>query len=190
MEWIDAINRTLRYVEAHLEDELSQAELARESGYSQFYLQRSFAMMTDMTLAEYVRQRRLSMAGQALQATDAKVVDVALRYGYETPEAFQKAFRRFHGVTPSAAKRTRVNLRYLNPLQIHISLKGGTLMDYQLEEMGELKLIGLEKKFRYDSAFGASRSSGASMAARGTLRRCRGIWGFVLTRRTARSSGT
>lgn len=154
MEWIEAINRTLSYIEDHLEDDLSMPVLARQSAYSPFYLQRTFAMMTDMTLAEYVRQRRLSMAGQALQATDAKVIDVALRFGYETPEAFQKAFRRFHGVTPAAAKKSRVQLRYLNPLHIKISLTGGRIMDYSVESIGKLYVMGREKRFPYDSAFG------------------------------------
>ena len=153
MEWIDGINRALRYVEAHLESGLNIAMLARESCFSQFYFQRMFAMLTDMTLSEYIRSRRLSQAGQELQMTGAKVIDVALKYGYETPESFQKAFRRFHGVSPSMAKRTRIQLRYLNPLQIQVILTGGTLMDYSVESIGKLTFLGMERRFCYDDCF-------------------------------------
>jgi len=82
-----------------------------------------------------------------------RVLDVALCYGYETPESFSKAFRRFHGVTPSAAQRTRVQLRYLNPLQLKIELTGGTIMDYALETIGALTVVGLTRSFNYETAF-------------------------------------
>lgn len=154
MEWITGINRALRYVEEHLTDEgLSAEVVAKVAAYSPFYLQRLFSILTDMTLTDYIRQRRLSMAGQALQATDAKVLDVALRYGYETPESFHKAFIRFHGVTPSAAKRTRVQLKYLNPLQIQVELTGGSIMDYTVEHMNAMTVVGMTRKFTYDNAF-------------------------------------
>ena len=105
MDWITSINRALRYVEEHLQDEnLSVEAVAAVTAYSPFYLQRLFYILTEMSLSDYIRGRKLSMAGQELQATDARVLDTALRYGYETPESFSKAFRRFHGVTPSAAQ--------------------------------------------------------------------------------------
>lgn len=153
MEWAEALNRMLKYIEAHLEDELQIEMIAKEAHFSSFYLQRVFAVMTGMSIAEYIRGRRLSMAGQALQATDAKVLDVALRFGYDTPESFQKAFRRFHGITPSAAKRTRVQLKYLNPMQIEVILKGGGIMDYAIENIGELTIIGKAHTVEHDRAF-------------------------------------
>lgn len=154
MEWIESLNRALRYIEDHLTDEtLSVQTIARVTAYSPFYLQRLFYILTDLSLCDYLRQRRLSRAGQELQATGAKVIDVALKYGYETPESFQKAFRRFHGVTPSAAQRTRVQLRYLNPLQIKVELTGGSIMDYTLEVIPEQTVLGIARRFQYDSAF-------------------------------------
>ena len=154
MDWITSINRALRHVEEHIQDEsLSVESVAAVTAYSPFYLQRLFYILTDMSLSEYIRGRRLSMAGQELQATGARVLDTALRYGYETPESFSKAFRRFHGVTPSAAQRTRVQLRYLNPLQLKLELTGGTIMDYTLENMGPLTLVGLTRQFDNETAF-------------------------------------
>lgn len=154
MEWIAGLNRVLRYVEEHLTDsDLSVETLSRVGAYSSFYLQRVFYILTEISLSDYVRQRRLSMAGQELQATGAKVIDVALKYGYETPESFQKAFQRFHGVTPSAAQRSRVQLRYINPLQIQVKLTGGSMMDYSLENLNTMTVMGLGRKFNYEDAF-------------------------------------
>lgn len=153
MDWTDSLNHALRYVEECLPDEVDVMEAARRSGFTPFYLQRMFAAMTGLSLSEYARERRLSMAGQTLQGTRAKVIDVALQYGYETPESFQKAFRRFHGVTPSAARNPQTPLRYRNPLHIQINLTGGKLMDYQLENKDAFTVMGQVRKFNYDSAF-------------------------------------
>lgn len=154
MDWMDSLNRALRYIEAHLTDEgLSVEAVARASAYSPFYLQRLFYVLTDATLADYIRGRRLSAAGQALQG-GAKVLDTALRYGYETPESFTKAFRRFHGVSPSAAQRTQAQLKYLSPLTIKVELTGGSIMDYTVESMGEMKIVGKVRRFGMDEAFG------------------------------------
>jgi AraC family transcriptional regulator len=154
MEWMDSLNRALRYVESHLTDEgLSVEAVAKAAAYSPFYLQRVFYVLTDETLADYIRARRLSAAGQALQG-GAKVLDTALRYGYESPESFAKAFRRFHGITPSAAQRTRAQLKYLSPLAIKVELTGGSIMDYAVEPMGELRIIGKVRRFALDGAFG------------------------------------
>ena len=180
MEWIESLNRALRYIEDHLTDEtLDVAALANAAAFSPFYLQRMFGMMTDMTLAEYIRQRRLSMAGQELQVTGARVIDVALKYGYETPESFQKAFRRFHGVNPSAAAATRTQLHYLNPLQIEVKLTGGTMMDYTIEKMDALEVMGKETKLDYDKGFEMCPklwdeyySSGANQQVPGYLALC------------------
>lgn len=154
MEWIASVNRALTYVEDHLTDEtLSVEAVSHVAAYSPFYLQRLFFILTGMSLSDYIRQRRLSVAGQELQFGGGKVIDAALKYGYETPESFQKAFRRFHGVTPSAAQRSHVQLRYLNPLQIHVELRGGSMMDYTVEKIGEMMVVGLERRFRYDTGF-------------------------------------
>jgi AraC family transcriptional regulator len=154
MEWIACVNRALTYVEEHLTDEtLSIVTVARAAAYSPFYLQRLFYVLTGMSLSDYIRQRRLSVAGQELQFAGGKVIDAAFKYGYETPESFQKAFRRFHGVTPSLAQRTHVQLRYLNPLQIHVELRGGSLMDYAVENLGELTIVGMERKIPYEKGF-------------------------------------
>ena len=151
MDWIEGMNRLLKYIEEHLTDaELSIEGAARHVAYSQFYLQRIFFGLTEVPLSEYIRSRRLSLAGQELRARGVKVIDVALKYGYETPESFQKAFTRFHGITPSAARRPEAKLKFMAPMQISVTLKGGNTMDYQIENKGPLTVIGFERRFSFD----------------------------------------
>lgn len=152
MDWITGMNRLLSYIEECLTDpELSIEAAARYAAYSPFYLQRIFYGLTDIPLSEYIRNRRMSLAGQELHAQRARVLDTALKYGYETPESFQKAFVRFHGVTPSAARRPHAKLMFMSPLQISVSLKGGNKMDYSIETKGPMTVVGVERRFAMEN---------------------------------------
>ena len=102
MEWTQLLNQAIDYLEEHLTGEISGTEAASHVGLSAFHFQRAFSLMTGLTVSEYLRSRRLSLAGQDL-LRGAKVLDTALKYGYETPESFSKAFQRFHGAAPSRA---------------------------------------------------------------------------------------
>lgn len=150
MNWTEMCNGILRGIEAHLADEIDYGAIARSAGLSPYYLQRVFSAMTGMSMAEYVRERRMSLAGQELQQ-GAKVIDTALKYGYESPESFQKAFKRFHGITPAAAKRPDAPLKWRNPLQIRIQLVGGGMMDYRVEQMDRLHVLVKEYTVAYDT---------------------------------------
>ena len=141
MDWIQGIQRALDYIEAHLTGELDYGAIAREAACSACYFQRLFGVLCGMSLGEYIRARRLTLAGRELAAGDAKVIDVALKYGYESPESFARAFQRFHGVTPSEARRDGSLLRSFAPLTVQITLKGGTYMDYRIEEKPAFTLL-------------------------------------------------
>ncbi|MCW3061123.1 MAG: AraC family transcriptional regulator [Capsulimonas sp.] len=132
----------LEYLEAHLDGECDVSEAARVTCSSTFHFQRMFFMLTGVTVAEYVRKRRLSLAAQELAASNIKVIDAALKYGYETPEAFCKAFRKAHGLTPSAARRSGARLKVFPRLSFQISLKGDQEMDYRIVEKPGFKVIG------------------------------------------------
>lgn len=114
------------------------------SGYN---FHRTFSFMAGMTANEYIRNRRLSLAGQDLLATGQKVIDAAYKYGYDSPESFSKAFTRFHGVSPKMARIKGTQLRLFNPLVIKITLEGGLVMDYRMEEMKSQKFIALVREF-------------------------------------------
>ena len=92
MEWINGMQRALAYIEEHLTEEIDYEEVAKQSFSSSFYFQRVFSILCGYTLGEYIRNRRLTLAGAELQSENAKVIDVALKYGYESPDSFAKAF--------------------------------------------------------------------------------------------------
>ena len=115
-----SINRAIRYMEEHLTEELSVEDVSNQAFSSSANFQRMFYLVTGITVGEYIRNRRLSQAGRDLLLARAKVVDVALKYQYNTPESFSKAFARFHGVLPSEAGKCPGQLKYFFPLAIHI----------------------------------------------------------------------
>lgn len=125
MEWLQRIQKALRYMEEHLLDELTVDDVSNYVFSSKYNFQRVFHMVTGVTLGEYIRNRRLSLAGRDLQCTDSRVVDIALKYRYETSESFSKAFSRFHGVTPTDVKMSGARLKFFYPLMINVLVQGG-----------------------------------------------------------------
>jgi len=152
LELIETLNASLQYLERHLLEDTDSEKVAKYVGLSRFYLERTFAALTGMSVSEYIRARRLTLAAQELIAAETKVIDLALKYGYDTPESFTKAFTRFHGVTPSSARRMSTMLRCQNPLAISIHMEGATRMDYKIEPMDAFTVVGVEEKFHMDSS--------------------------------------
>ena len=134
MEWQNRMQRAIDYLEEHLTEEICWQDAAACALCSVGYFQRLFALLCGVTPAEYVRNRRLTLAGSALCGTGEKVIDVALQFGYESPESFTRAFTRFHGITPMAAKRPGAKLRSFSRLFVSTNLHGGTSMDYKIIE--------------------------------------------------------
>ena len=147
MEWITGIQNAINYIEQHLTEELDYEQIAKESFSSPFHFQRVFSILCGYTLGEYIRNRRLTLAGAELAETQAKVIDVAYKYGYETPESFAKAFQKFHGMTPSQARSSGVMLKSFSRLSIKVSLEGGSIMNYRIEEKAGIILTGFKKRF-------------------------------------------
>ena len=147
MDWIAGIGRALDYIEAHLIDRIDYEAVAAQSYSSSYHFQRVFGILCGYTLGEYIRNRRLSLAGAELQAGDAKVIDVALKYGYDSPDSFARAFRAFHGVPPSQARDRSVSLRSFSRLVLKFSLEGGTTMNYRIEEKPEMIFTGFKRRF-------------------------------------------
>lgn len=141
MDWITGIQNAINYIEEHLTEEIDFDKAAAEAACSSFYFQRIFGILCDIPLSEYIRNRRLSLAGNELNASDAKVVDIALRYGYESPESFSRAFSKFHGITPSEAKKNGSKLKSFSRLSVKITLSGGSVMDYKIIEKDSFEII-------------------------------------------------
>ncbi len=132
MDWITGIQNAVNYVEAHLTEPLDYGEIAKQAACSPFYFQRIFGILCGMSLGEYIRNRRLTLAGSELSASDIKVIDAAYKYGYDSPESFARAFAKFHGLTPSEARKNSAGLKSFSRVSVQIILKGGQVMDYKI----------------------------------------------------------
>ena len=152
MEWQASIRRAIGYMEEHLQDDISAQDVAEQVYLSQFFLQKGFSLMTGYGIGEYLRNRRLYQAAVDLRETDDKVIDIALRYCYETPESFSKAFSRFHGASPSQVRAGTAPIRVFLPLRINVTIQGGNQMDYKITTMFPFRIIGFQKEFAYDTA--------------------------------------
>lgn len=141
MDWTADLNRAMGYIEENLAGEVNLAEVARRAACSQFHLQRMFPYITGMTLSDYIRRRRMSLAALDLTAGD-KVIDVALRYGYQNPTSFSRAFRDVHGVAPSDARRGNARLKQHPRLTFTMQVKGEEAMECKIEERGEFRVVG------------------------------------------------
>ncbi|MBR7136977.1 MAG: AraC family transcriptional regulator [Clostridia bacterium] len=151
MNWIIGMQKAIDYIEEHLTEEIDYDEVAKESFSSSFHFQRVFSILVGVTVGEYIRNRRVSLAGAELAAEGSRVIDVALKYGYESPDSFAKAFQKFHGILPSAA-RTGGTLRSFSRLSLKISLEGGTSMNYRIEDKPAMTLTGYRRRFSGDAA--------------------------------------
>jgi AraC family transcriptional regulator len=143
MDWQDRMNRAIAWIELHLTDEIDWEDAAREAHCSLFHFLRMFEVITGLTAGEYVRRRRLSLAAMELATGDARIIDVGLRYGYDSPDAFAKAFRKLFGCTPSEARRPGVRLRSYPPITFSITLKGAHAMEYRIETKRAFQLTGI-----------------------------------------------
>ena len=115
MNWVKRLNQAIEFIEENLDGQLDYEDVAGIAGCPSYYFQQMFLYMTDMTLREYIRRRRLSLAAVELQKGNRKVTDIAMKYGYESPTAFTRAFKNFHGTTPSALKQSRFPFRHIRP---------------------------------------------------------------------------
>lgn len=141
MDWITGIERAIRFVEAHITEPIDYEEVAKQAYSSGFHFQRVFGLLVGYTLGDYVRMRRLSMAGRELASANVRVIDVAHKYGYDSPESFSRAFTRFHGVSPAVAKRGGAKLKSFSPLFAKLILDGGNIIRYRIETQGAFQLL-------------------------------------------------
>ncbi|MCU0079781.1 AraC family transcriptional regulator [Extibacter muris] len=143
MEWMQRLNQSIEYIEQHITEELDYEKVAEVAGCPSYYFQQMFLYMTDMTLREYIRRRRLSLAAVELQRDTGRVIDIAVKYGYESPTAFTRAFKSFHGIVPSVLKTENVPLRAYPPLQFHVSVNGGLPLKFRVEEKTAFRIVGI-----------------------------------------------
>ncbi|AGF55828.1 AraC family transcriptional regulator [Clostridium saccharoperbutylacetonicum] len=143
MEWLENFSKAIDYVEQNLDGDISYEEAAKIACCSPNYFQRMFAYVTGITLIEYIRRRRMTQAAFELQTKDMKVLDVAIKYGYTSPTAFNRAFQSVHGINPAVAKSQGCQLCAYPPIKFSIQIQGGNDMPYRIEEKAPMRIVGV-----------------------------------------------
>ena len=147
------IHKAILFIESNLTADLEVRDIAKEAHLSPFYFQRIFTALCGIGVGEYIRNRRLTLAGEELASSDAKVIDIAAKYGYDSPDSFNRAFQRFHGVSPSAARKRGAKLCSFAPVKIKQTLKGGSRMEYRIVEKPQFTVMGVFRKFHPETSY-------------------------------------
>lgn len=143
MEWIERLNEAIDYIEKHLTGGIDYEQLGRIACCSSYHFQRMFAYMAGVPLSEYIRRRKMSLAAVDLQGKEMKIIDVAGKYGYNSPTAFNRAFQSVHGIAPSAVKSGGVSVKSFPPITFKITVKGVEEMNYRIETKEAFRIVGV-----------------------------------------------
>lgn len=177
MEWIERLNDAISYIEEHLTDEIDMEQLGRVACCSSYHFQRMFTYMAGIPLSEYIRRRKMSLAAVDLQGRDSKIIDVAGKYGYSSPTAFNRAFQSVHGMAPSALKKEGVSVKSFPPITFKITVKGVEEMNYRIETKEPFRIVGVSVPLEKDieKNFAVIPAKWGEIAADGTLQRLTGM---------------
>ena len=150
MEWLMKLSNAIDYIEANLDNEISYDEVAKIACCSTYYFQRIFTYVTGISLSEYIRRRRMTQAAFELQGSNQRVLDIALKYGYNSPTSFNRAFQNIHGITPVAAKNIGSTLNAYPPIKFSVNIAGGSAMSYHIEEKAAMRIVGIRTPLAED----------------------------------------
>lgn len=142
MEWVERMNQAITYIENHLCEEVDPEEISRIMACPSGVFQRSFALIVGVPLSEYIRRRKLTGAAHELRNTEERVIDIAVKYGYDSADAFSVAFKRMHGVNPSSARQPDVQLKFYSRLHFTLSITGVDEMEYRVVDKEPFKVLG------------------------------------------------
>lgn len=143
----NSMKKSLEYIEDHLTEKLEIKDIASIAAYSPFHYQRLFQILTGYTIGEYIRYRRMSHAAQELSVTDIKVIDLAYKYQYESPEAFSRAFKRIFDISPSAVRKKDVKLKNYPALSIEVQMVAKPPLEYEIVTKEAFVIEGYKTTF-------------------------------------------
>lgn len=146
MDSLKNMNGAIKFIEENLTDEIDFKEVARLAYCSEYHFKRMFSFLAGISLSEYIRRRRLTLAAFELKNSNIKVIDIAIKYGYSSPDSFARAFQHLHGITPSEARSNGHSLKAYPPMSFQLSIKGGSEMNYRIEEKEAFHIIGIKKR--------------------------------------------
>ncbi len=143
MEWMERLNEAIAYMEEYMQEEISFEEVAKIACTSSYNFQRMFSYMTGISLSEYIRRRRMSLAAEELQQGTDKIIDIALRYQYASPTAFNRAFRSVHGIAPSQVRNAQAAVKLYPPLHFQLSIAGSRELNYRIVKKDAFRVVGV-----------------------------------------------
>ncbi|WP_342602776.1 AraC family transcriptional regulator [Peribacillus sp. FSL E2-0159] len=146
MDLLKNMNGAIKFIEENLTNEIDFKEVARLAYCSEYHFKRMFSFLAGISLSEYIRRRRLTLAAFELKDNNIKVIDIAIKYGYSSPDSFARAFQHLHGITPSEARSNGHSLKAYPPMSFQLSIKGGSEMNYRIEEKEAFHIIGIKKR--------------------------------------------
>jgi AraC family transcriptional regulator len=146
MDFLKNMNEAINYIEENLTNDIDFKEVARRAFCSEYHFRRMFSFLTGITLSEYIRRRRLTLAAFELKDSNVKVIDIAMKYGYNSPDSFTRAFQNLHGITPSEARNNGHSLKAYPRITFHLSIKGGNEMNYRIVEKEAFRIVGIKKR--------------------------------------------
>lgn len=147
VEWIARLNEAVAYIEDNLTNEISYEKVAQIACCSTFHFQRMFSYIADVPLSEYIRRRRITLAAFDLQSSNEKIIDIALKYGYDSPTSFNRAFQNVHGVSPTEARKIGVSLKAFPRISFKITIKGDAEMNYKIVTKDAFKIVGVKEHY-------------------------------------------
>ncbi|SDT49423.1 AraC family transcriptional regulator [Paenibacillaceae bacterium GAS479] len=140
------LNKSLSYIEENLTDRVDYHEAAKIACCSEYHFSRMFSFLAGITLSEYIRRRRLTLAALELSHSDIKIIDAAMKYGYTSPDSFTRAFQSMHGITPSEARIHGQSLKAFPRMTFQLTIKGGSEMNYRIEDKEAFRIVGIKKR--------------------------------------------
>ncbi|MES9739619.1 AraC family transcriptional regulator [Peribacillus frigoritolerans] len=146
MDSLKNMNGAIKFIEENLTNEIDFKEVARLANCSEYHFKRMFSFLAGISLSEYIRRRRLTLAAFELKDNNIKVIDIAIKYGYSSPDSFARAFQHLHGITPSEARSNGHSLKAFPPMSFQLSIKGGSEMNYRIEEKEAFQMVGIKKR--------------------------------------------
>jgi AraC family transcriptional regulator len=154
MDTLENMKQAIDYIETNLDREIDYARIAQIALSSQYHFQRMFGFLIGVPLSEYIRRRRLTLAAFDLQNGNEKIIDIALKYGYNSPDSFSRAFIAMHGIIPSKAREKGISLKAYPRITFSLSLKGVVEMNYRIEQKDSFVVVGIKQRFSHIEGLG------------------------------------
>lgn len=146
MDSLSSMNNAMVYIEENLTDDINYSEVSKIAYCSEYHFKRMFSFLSGISLSEYIRRRRLTLAALDLKDRDLRIIDVAVKYGYNSADSFSRAFHSLHGILPSEARSENTQLKAYPRMTFQLSIKGGCEMNYRIVEKAPFKLVGFKKR--------------------------------------------